>query len=267
MFGKLCKLELRYMMRNFLPLWGIVLVLAALNGFAISMDLDSNVTFGLLLMALVGVLIAMVVLCIVLIVQRFYNGLLKSEGYLMFTLPVKTGALILSKGLAALVVMVVSGVVGVLAFVLVVGRELAWSDLAEAVVYLFQESGATAGDLAIITIVTLLLMLAAVAFNIQMIYLAQAIGHMASNHRVGMSALAYLAIAMLLSTLGDLASNLLGLMNEDYLLNVLLEYDTLAEAVPTIAGAELVSAALYLAGTVIFFLITRYILDTRLNLD
>ncbi|MCD8142874.1 MAG: hypothetical protein LUD83_06330 [Clostridiales bacterium] len=262
MFGKLCKLELRYMMRNFLPIWGIVLVLAALNGVAFSLDLDGNTAFGLLLTALVGVLIAMTVLCLVLVVQRFYEGLLKNEGYLMFTLPVKTGSLILSKGLAALLVMAVSGVVGVLAFALVMGRVLDWSVLTETVTYLYQESGTTAGNLALITLATVLLALMVVAFQIQMIYLAQAIGHMASSHRVGMSVLAYLGISVALSTLENLAGNVLDMTDE-----IAVEFDTLAEAIPTIAGAELVNAALYLAGTVIFFLITRYILDTRLNLE
>ncbi|MCD8160863.1 MAG: hypothetical protein LUE61_06740 [Clostridiales bacterium] len=262
MFGKLCKLEMRYVTRNFLPIWGVVLVLAALNGVAFSLDLDGNTAFGLLLTALVGVLIAMAVLCLVLVVQRFYEGLLKNEGYLMFTLPVKTGALILSKGLAALVVMVVSGIVGVLAFVLVAGRVLDWSVLSEAVTYLFQESGATAGDLALIVVATVLLALTVVAFQIQMIYLAQAIGHMANSHRVGMSVLAYLGISVAPSTLWNLANSVVDVANE-----IVLEIDTLAEAIPLIAGAELVSAALYLAGTVLFFFLTRYILDTRLNLE
>ncbi|MCD7917018.1 MAG: hypothetical protein LUF84_00900 [Clostridiales bacterium] len=267
MFGKLCKLELRYMMRNFLPIWGVVLVLAALNGVAFSLDLDGNTAFGLLLTALVGVLIAMAVLCLVLVVQRFYEGLLKNEGYLMFTLPVKTGSLILSKGLAALVVMVVSGIVGVLAFALVMGRVAAWMYLTEAVTYLFQESGATAGELAFIVAATILLALTVVVFQIQMIYLAQAIGHMASSHRVGMSVLAYLAISVALSTLGNLLSSVLGVLSEDYLLDLMAGYDTLAECIPVIAEAELVSTALYLAGTVLFFFLTRYILDTRLNLE
>ncbi len=267
MFGKLCKLEMRYVMRNFLPIWGVVLVLAALNGVAFSLNLDGNTAFGLLLTALVGVLIAMAVLCLVLVVQRFYEGLLKNEGYLMFTLPVKTGSLVLSKGLAALVVMVVSGIVGVLAFALVAGRVLDWSVLSEAVTYLFRESGATAGNLALIVAASVLLALMVVAFQIQMIYLAQAIGHMASSHRVGMSVLAYLAISVALSTLGNLLSNVMSVLSEDYLLDVMAGYDTLAECIPTIAGAELVNAALYLAGTVIFFFLTRYILDTRLNLE
>ncbi len=264
MFGKLCKLELRYMMRNFLPLWGVALALALVNGLLLPATdwEDSGLLPGLMGEVLVCVMIAMAVLCVVLIVQRFYHGLLKNEGYLMFTLPVKTGSLILSKGLAALLVMVVSGVVGVLAFALVMGRVLDWSVLTETVTYLYQESGATAGNLALITLATVLLVLMVVAFQIQMIYLAQAIGHMASSHRVGMSVLAKLGISVALSTLENLAGNVLDMTDE-----IAVEFDTLAEAIPTIAGAELVNAALYLAGTVIFFLLTRYILDTRLNLE
>ena len=64
-------------------------------------------------MLYVALCIAVVVLAIVFIIQRFYNGLLKDEGYLMFTLPVKTWQLIKAKGLTALIVTVISGVIGI----------------------------------------------------------------------------------------------------------------------------------------------------------
>lgn len=273
MFGKLCKLELRYMMRNFLPLWGIALALGLVNGLLLPATdwEDTTLLSGLLLLVLVCVLIAMAVLCIVLIVQRFYNGLLKSEGYLMFTLPVKTGSLILSKGLAALVVMVVSSLVGVLVFLLLMGEVLLGTNITSTFYNLYLASGISAGAWAAILASALLCLLASAAFGIQMIYLAQAIGHMASNHRVGVSVLAYIGLSMALSALNNLAGSVLSIFNwDDSLLEVVLDAldaETLAEASSLLTGAMLADAALQIVGTVIFFLITRYILDTRLNLD
>ncbi|MCD8126402.1 MAG: hypothetical protein LUD82_02675 [Clostridiales bacterium] len=280
MFGKLCKLELRYMMRNFLPLWGVALALALVNGLLLPATdwEDSGLLPGLLLLVLVCVMIAMVVLCVVLIVQRFYHGLLKNEGYLMFTLPVKTGSLILSKGLAALVAMVGSALVGALAFLLLMGEVLLGSGITGVFYNLYLASGISAGAWAAILTSGFLYLLASVAFGIQTIYLAQAVGHMASSHRVGVSVLAYIGLSMVLSILGDLASSVLtafipdGFLVEatvevETLAEAVIEVETLAEAVPLLTGGMLVEAALQIVGTVIFFLLTRYILDTRLNLE
>lgn len=59
---------------------------------------------------------ALGVLTIVVTIQRFRKNLLGDEGYLMFTLPVSTSSLILSKCITALIYAVLSFIVAVFTF-------------------------------------------------------------------------------------------------------------------------------------------------------
>ena len=122
MFGKLCKLESRYLIRFFGPMWALVLVLSVINRYtfwAMEEETGSGLVGGLMMFALVMAASAMCVVALVAVIQRFYNGLLKDEGYLMFTLPVKSGALINAKGLMATIFTVITGIVGMLIFVII----------------------------------------------------------------------------------------------------------------------------------------------------
>lgn len=55
-------------------------------------------------MVIVAVIVAIFVMNVIIVIQRFWNGLLQEEGYLMFTLPVTTRSLILSKVISALII-------------------------------------------------------------------------------------------------------------------------------------------------------------------
>lgn len=122
MFGKLLKYEWKAMMKTMLPIYGVTMVLAAVNGFLFQSILGgwmdrsalfstmqtTAITLYMLILMLMGVFTA------VMIVQRFYKGLLRQEGYLMFTLPVKTWKLIFSKACVSFAVSVLSMIVGIL---------------------------------------------------------------------------------------------------------------------------------------------------------
>lgn len=61
-----------------------------------------------------GLCVAIAVVTFLVVVQRFYKGLLGQEGYLMFTLPVPTWQLTLSKLVGATIMTILSGIVGIL---------------------------------------------------------------------------------------------------------------------------------------------------------
>ena len=98
MTGKLMKYEMRSMLRTFLPLWGAILVVALLNRCTLQIeslrDWLGGVPAILMMVLYVIAIIAIAIVALVFMIQRFYNGMLKDEGYLMFTLPVKTSQLI-----------------------------------------------------------------------------------------------------------------------------------------------------------------------------
>ena len=123
MLGKLMKYEVKCCGRTFFPLYIIVLLFSILGGLFINFDDGSSDKFGIIyvigILVAFALFVAMIVITIVLIVQRFNNSLLGDEGYLMFTLPVGEKTLVLSKFLTALLFIILTAIVSMVSISLV----------------------------------------------------------------------------------------------------------------------------------------------------
>jgi len=128
MLLKLMKYDFKYMLRIFVPLWITFLAAGLLS--RLTHDFSSSgipeffpgtpLDFGnVYLLVFVGINIVIVILA----AQRFYAGLLKDEGYLMCTLPVKPWQLVGAKGITAAAVVVVNALLGIWFTVIVWGWE------------------------------------------------------------------------------------------------------------------------------------------------
>lgn len=105
MLVKLIKYDLKALTKILAPLWGVLLVMGLIFGIGMS-DL-SPIGNGMMVFSLVvifAVIVGIFVISVIIIIQRFWKGLLKEEGYLMFTLPVTTRSLILAKAISAMLV-------------------------------------------------------------------------------------------------------------------------------------------------------------------
>ena len=108
MLGKLLKYELKSTSRIMGVLYLALLVVAAVVGFvargtiweATQGNAIAVVISGLIYTLLV---MALLIITIVMVLQRFYKNLLKEEGYLMHTLPVPTWMLVASKTICSLI--------------------------------------------------------------------------------------------------------------------------------------------------------------------
>ena len=137
MLLKLLKYDFRAMWKQFSLIWGAALVLALVNRFVLFQDVDSALLSqdGLFMFAFMAVIVAMFVIAIIFVVNRFSKGLLGNEGYLMHTLPVRPWHLVASKLICGVVTWIVSGVVAILSPVLMVPLNLPdllqfpWSNL------------------------------------------------------------------------------------------------------------------------------------------
>lgn len=270
MFGKLCKYEWKYMMRFFLPMWGVLLVLGIINAFSAPhwlFDYSSQgmeIAGGLLFLALYLGFAAVCIVSLVVVIQRFYNGLLKDEGYLMFTLPVKSGALINSKLLVSVVLMFITAVVGLVSIMTIVVSGVGWGDFWDGFAWVFRESALSGLEWTMIIVWLIVLILVASAESLYKIYTAMALGHLAKKHRVGWSVAAYLGISFLGSAIWDIL-----LFNADW--------DSIGDVVyrmmngmsipQSIVTMELIAIVFYAILSVIFFFVTRHILEKRLNLE
>ncbi len=117
MLGKLLKYELKSTARIFIPLYIAILLVSIVQGFSLNAEMFK--IQGISTMLLGALFIALLVINIVVIVQRFKKNLLEDEGYLMFTLPVSPKMLVLSKYIVSVIWTILSGLVAMLVFTLV----------------------------------------------------------------------------------------------------------------------------------------------------
>ena len=122
MLGKLLKYELKATSRVFVPLYIAILVVSIVNGLSLNLEI-LNIQ-GLATIVLMCLFISLFVITIVVTIQRFNKNLLKDEGYLMFTLPVSSKYLVLSKYLTSLIWTFLSFIVALLSFTIIIKLEL-----------------------------------------------------------------------------------------------------------------------------------------------
>ncbi len=281
MLGKLMKYDLRSCLRKFGPLWLAAAAMSVLTGLSFRFVIDApgqrsglvQFLLGVLpTMVLFGLFVAMAVLALIFVCERFYKGLLGDEGYLMHTLPASAGAHIASKGLTALILEIVSALVALLSgFLLVTVYHPV--GFAEGWVEFWRQIGQLSFPASfpwLIVEVFFLILVTAAAQTLK-IYAAIALGHLAKKHRALWALLAYVGIGIVLNTLfgigvtSGLVERLLGFGSSwgFFSANGGISASGVGMAAGAIGSAIL---AELLMGAAFFFL-TRYILKRHLNLE
>ena len=281
MLGKLMKYDLRSCLRRFGPLWIAAVALSVLTGLSFRFVIDAPgsrsglVTFllGVLpSMVLFGLFVAMAVLALIFVCERFYRGLLGDEGYLMLTLPASTGAHIASKGLTALILEIVSGLVALLSGFLLVsvyrpaGFAEGWVEFWRMLGQIEFPSG-----FPWLVVEGFVLFLVTAAAQTLKIYAAIALGHLAKKHRALWALLAYVGIGVVLNILfgvgvtSGLVNRLLGFGSSWNMFSASgdLTPGGLWMAAGAIGSAILAELLLCAA----FFFLTHYILKKHVNLE
>ncbi len=272
MLSKLFRYELKAVGRIMVPLHLAALGGAVVLGLMMRLERGSRQYFAedlsfllITLLILYSILFtAVIVMTGVLSVTRFHNNLLGTEGYLMFSLPAGTPALIISKVLSSIFWAFLSVVTGCLSGLLfIISYDLRdlidfdWSlldirDLMEALRH---------ADIGILILVLLSCVLGLAAVLIR-IYAAMAVGHLWSSHRTLGAILAYLAFGVIEGWVGFfLTSRGLPSFGSFFLFEA-IDNGAMSGATPwltSIAGS-LISIAIY-------GVITDLILDRRLNLE
>ncbi len=206
MFGKLMKYELKSLLKGLLPLYGAILAVALINAVMASFGIGNSID-GLpqvtAIMLYFGLCVAVAVVTFLVIIQRFYKGLLGQEGYLMFTLPVPTWQLTLSKLLGAVITTILSGIVGMLSILILGSLNINWGLFFRDFADIFPHWTL---DATLFIIELIVLMLVGVAAMILEIYVAMALGHLANKHRIAMSFVWFVVLQTVLSFLTGLSA-------------------------------------------------------------
>lgn len=218
MFRKLFKYEWTAMMRAMFPIYGALLAVSLINGLLLNLGLTEKGGFGALpaaeyiriiaIFAFVAVMAAMAVFTVVVIIQRFYKGLLRQEGYLMFTLPVKTWKLTFSKACVSLVMALISMAVGCLALGLLFPSGFfpallsCFYTLAGLFAEALRRETAETLHLSLFFLELLAAVIASAFGSLYHLYLSMSLGQLSRNHKVAFSVLWYIVISTLLNIVG-----------------------------------------------------------------
>lgn len=270
MLGKLIKYEFKACGRTFFPLYLGILLLAAINGVNIGVNFKNEAvdglpmnpiaynTQGILMLVLVALFVALFVITIILTIQRFKKNLLDDEGYLMFTLPVKSSSLILSKLLVALIYAIISAIVASLSFIIIgaIGGDINILELFKA----FTHSGFLTEGIQF-TVSMVLGLLISYSIFVLTIYLSLSVGQLPklSKHKVAAGVIIFFILNLIITNIQNFVrNNILGSVTEVELTNYF-----------TVSYLKYVSLELIIGiaiGTVLF-LLTNWILNKKLNLE
>lgn len=254
MLGKLMKYDLKCMLKVLAPLWAVVLGLALVGSaqmyFTTNMEVfeGSNLFFsGLgLTMILVAVFMGILVVNVLFTIQRFWNGLLKEEGYLMFTLPVSTRSLIISKALSSFVIVLGSMILGVL--ITVIYGAMFFILAKEKVTFDFTGISQYLPSMLLYLAIGLL----GIIGTIYQAYASMAIGHLSNRHRFIISVTAFFLLSMIINTITGIVQ----------IRNPFFEFNFI--------GIQTSSVIIYIIGQivkiVVFHAVTEIILSKHLNL-
>lgn len=270
MLGKLLKYEWKATGRGILPIYGALLIFALMTrllmfadsrtGSALSHSLLGGLLAGIVMLCYGFLVVAVCVITVVILVQRFYKNLLGDEGYLMHTLPVKPWMNLTAKTITAMIWCVLSGCMSIFSVMVmaITPRDIVqfFPTLGEFLSEFTQHFGAQGWLLGLEGGIMLLIILAA---YILAAYTAMVLGHMFGSHKVFWSILIYAAIC----TLANVAT-----VPYYRLLDGISSFFTLpTDPIPLAYLAMFTLLLFFLIQAVIYFAVASWGLTRRLNLE
>jgi len=282
MLEKLLKYEFKATGRVFLPLYAGLIAAAVIAYFALRTDIEIiNILSGLLLGALY---VALVIITIVLLIQRFYQSLLRDEGYLMFTLPVNPSLLIASKLISAFVWCILSMIAGAAAGLVASGSFFHISELFVLIAECMAEYPYVSVP-GLLIMLTICAGLASLVCTIVQVYFSLAVGQLPvfSKHRILFAILAFLGTSAILQIVAMISGSIMMpyFSRQFNTLNIMIDMNDPSPFFESAAYTEnfiteLISAMnIFMLSALIFYAIfaaamfigTSLILKLKLNLE
>ena len=188
MLLKLIKYDFREQFKEHIGLYALVLVSALTEIISESFKLDLVSVFIWILHSLS--MIAMLICSFVIIVLYFRRNLLKDEGYLMNTLPVKPWMLYVSKFLTAFVLFVIDLIVAVLSFS-IINHGFAWiGDIIRGMSDEFANAGFTISPVVMFGSIAVISLL----YTISILFFSLTTGYRANGSKDAYSVLTFIVL-------------------------------------------------------------------------
>ncbi len=279
MLGKLIKYDMKSMSRAFVPMWILSPIIALLLSFSIRGAVEwanspmmgrfayfgNNILIVIMVLLFMAALIGLLVMTIMFVIQRFWNGLLKEEGYLMFTLPVKVWELIVSKALTATLVACISILMGVFSGLIL--SVFSTQDIIYVFVFIWKNllsSFIEVGPIFWLNLfLFMILLVLGTVGSIYHVYAAMSMGHLFATHKVAGSCLSYIGISIVMSVLENIVMLIMG-----YIFPNMGYYWTSYAMLEAMSSLSIIYMMLVeIVQIVIFHVITERILSKKLNLE
>lgn len=269
MVKKLFKHEFIAYMRTLIPMYIILVGIAALTRFVYIFENDSTI-FSIVgtssIVAFVVACIVSIILTYVRVITRFYKNLFTNEGYLSFTLPVTTRQHITVK--------LVVGGLSIIATVLLILISICIATAGEMATELFKALAYTINEIQIeleyniwpYIAEVILWLIVGIFSSVLLFYFCVAIGQLAKKNRVIAAIGVYFAYYFLTQIIGTVLIAVFSVINDTAWFNDLMIFieKHIYASVHVFLAIGIVFTALM---GLIYFAVTHLIIKKKLNLE
>ena len=260
MLSKLLKYDFKSLSKMFFPVCLVGFLLAIItrisNMLAEHFSIFS-VPSGFISAIFVVILIAIPIAIFIYTIVKFYQNLIKDEGYLMHTIPVSKNSLVLSKTISSTLFIFLSFIVSML--LLCVGVYGIWFDHS-----LFTALGKLFDYIDTLFIILIILsLIISVIFNQVMIYASIALGQK-HNNKIAFSIIYGIILYNVTQILSLIILLPFMLLNTNYQEYINATYTTDYGLINGYLALALVVSILF---TVLYYVLTVKVLDEKLNLE
>jgi len=261
MLNKLLKHEFKATARLLIPLYLVLLVFTIMDKIVLGLDIFKGVLSiipGLITFGYVISIIAIIMVTFILMIMRFYKNLMTDEGYLMFTLPVKSHQLINSKLLVSIFWTVASILAVIGSIYIVIATPEITNEFIEDLKLGWAEIEKAFGGQRYLLVIEMIIMIIFSLINSSlMIYVSIAVGQLFNGHKLLGAFLSYIGITTILQIAGTLLLFFANLIFSDLLTEI-------TSTVTIVLPFSLLAIAVL---NVIFYWVTNYIFKNKLNLE
>lgn len=260
---KLLKYEWKACARTCLPLYGVLILMSLISRILYVIPKNASLDFmlpAISSMLYMGVMMAAFVVTAVILIQRFYKNLLGSEGYLMFTLPVTVSQHLLSKTIIAVVMIALSGIAAFLSIGI-------FADMSFGTLFVDMIKGVARSGGLLFGLELLVLAVLGIAGMALFVYMCMALGHLAGKHRLLMSVVWYVVLSTALQVLLLMVMMGAGNAVPEPFVDLMKVWWS---GITPMGAAHLMlrfCCVFTLLSDAVYFLVTRWILVHKLNLE
>ncbi|MGL4606630.1 MAG: ABC transporter permease [Eubacteriaceae bacterium] len=272
MLGKLLKHEIKATGRVFLPMYVALLVLTIVSKITLSLTIGNfNLEETVLPLAaqislalFVTIIVALTVMTLIVVIQRFYKNLLTDEGYLMFTLPAKTWQLIISKLLVACLWFAICTITICLTIMILCYNREMMAEIGRGLPLINQEFFNYFGkNLGFVTFEFVISAIVQGIFSILVIYVSIALGQLFNEHRIMAAFGMYIALNIVVQIITLII--MFGFM--PWLVSLDVNLATPGEIMGKTELFMNVTSFIFILLSVACYWITNFLLKRKLNLE